>query len=72
MIRYTPRTVSYAKELTSAYILFTQGNGFNAPLSIFYILYTQSGVVVLLAFRTVLPRAPVIKIMYVHYLHPQG
>ena len=40
MIRYTPRTVSYAKELTSVYICYSQGNGFDTPLSIFYILYT--------------------------------
>ena len=40
MIRYTPGTVSYAKELTSVYICYSQGNGFNTPLSKFYILYT--------------------------------
>ena len=33
MIRYTPRTVSYAKELTSVPICISQGNGFSTPLS---------------------------------------
>ena len=40
VIRYTPRTVSYAKELTSVYICYSQRNGFKTPLSMFYILYT--------------------------------
>ena len=67
MIRYIPRTVSYTKELTSVYIYYSQGNGFETPLSILYILYTLFSyrsvmVVVLLAFRTVLPRAPVKKL----------
>ena len=56
MIRYTPRTVSYAKELTSVYICYSQGNGFNTRLSMFYILHTLCSsdvVVVLLVFRTV-------------------
>ena len=43
LIRYTSRTVSYAKELTSVYICYSQGNGLNTPLSIFYILYTKGG-----------------------------
>ena len=41
MIRYTSKTVSYAKELTSVYICYSQGNGFSTPLFIFYILYTK-------------------------------
>ena len=41
MIRYTSTTVSYAKELTSVYICYSQRNGFNIPLAIFYILYTK-------------------------------
>ena len=33
LIRYTPRTVSYAKELASVSICYSRGNGFNTPLS---------------------------------------
>ena len=39
MFGFTSRTVLYAKELTSVSICYSQGNGFNTPLSIFY---TQS------------------------------
>ena len=38
LIRYTFKIVSYAKELTSVYICYSQGNGFN---TIFYTLYTK-------------------------------
>ena len=45
-------TALYEEELTSVYICYSQGNGFNTLLSIFYILYTQvCSVVVLLVFR---------------------
>ena len=33
LFRYTSKTVSYAKELTSVYICYSEGNGFNTPLS---------------------------------------
>ena len=33
VIRYTSRTVSYAKELTSVSICYSQGTGFNISLS---------------------------------------
>ena len=80
LTRYTPRTFSYANELASVYIFYSQGNGFTNPLSIFYILYTLCsygygsvivvGTVVIYVLH--LPRTTVIKIMCVHYLHLQG
>ena len=33
VFRYTSRTVSYAKELTSVPMCYSQGNGINTPLS---------------------------------------
>ena len=36
---YTSRTVSYAKELISVPICYSQGNDFYTPLSIFYTLF---------------------------------
>ena len=39
---YNSETVSHAEELTSVHICYSQGNGFYTPLSIFYILHTQS------------------------------
>ena len=64
-IRSTSRTVSYAKELTSVYICYSQGNGFNTPLS--GLLCTVHGKSVRCSFRygasrTNLPRAPVMNI----------
>ena len=74
MFEYTSRTVSYAKELTSVHICYSQGNGFYTPLSIFYILYTQSVLVLYVMFSVpwyvhVLPRTTLIEIMCVYYLH---
>ena len=65
IIRSTSRTVSYAKELTSVYICYTQGNGFSTPLC--GLLCTVHGESVRCSFRygasrTNLPRAPVINI----------
>ena len=74
VIRYTSnRTVSYAKELTSLYICYySQGNGLNTPLSIFYILYAQVSTV-LCSVVGLLVFVPVINnIMCVHYLHFLG
>ena len=49
MIRYTSRTVPYVEQLTSVYICYSQGNGSNTPLSIFYIPYcTRKSVPLLL------------------------
>ena len=54
VIRFTSKTVSYAEVLTSIYICYSQGIGFNTPLSIFCILYTRaSSVVVPLLLRSV-------------------
>ena len=62
-------------------MFYSQGNGFNTPLSIFYILYTLSlvlwsviGLGYVLGvpwYGDVLPRTTLIKIMCVHYLHLQ-
>ena len=49
---YTSGTVSHAKVLTSVYMCYSQGNGFNTLLSIFYILHTQSVVCVRLCRRS--------------------
>ena len=58
MFEYTFRTVSYAKELTSVYICYSQGNGLNTPLSklVRTTVHTQvssvlCSVVVMLVFR---------------------
>ena len=39
MFGYTSGTVSYAEELTSVSICYSQDNGFYTPLSIFYTLF---------------------------------
>ena len=91
MFGHAPKTVSYAWELTSVYMCYSQWGGFNTSLSrLFYlILYMQSvvnylqtvcalvSVIFVLLFPVrwcghVPPRATLIKIVCIHYLHHQG
>ena len=52
MFEYTSETVSYAEELTSVPICYSQGDGFNTTLSrLFYILHTQPHLVVVMFSR---------------------
>ena len=59
MIRYTSRTVSCAKQLTSVYVCYSQGNGFNNPLSIFYIHYTKVSSVLVVVRSVVVYHVPI-------------
>ena len=85
MIEYAPITVSYAWELTSVSMCYSQGDGFNTSLFRFLqfscahsrsISSLTDGVSVLCDYVRwyghVLPRTTLTEIMCVHYLNHQG
>ena len=84
MFEYASKTVSYAKELTSVSLCYSQKNGFHTPLSRLLLnsVHAVSCLVTVVCslvcccsapwYGHALPRVTLIKIMCVHYLHHQG